>query len=98
MKIVFTQTARADLEDIGDYVAQDNPRRALRFVRELRATVLELAQNPRAFPPVPRRERCKIRCCPISHYPIFYCIEANRLVIVPILHGARDEPLLFPEA
>jgi toxin ParE1/3/4 len=60
---------------------------------------VKLAQIPHAFPLVPRHERHGIRRRPIGNYLIFYRIEADRLVIVHILHGARDyEPLLFPEA
>jgi toxin ParE1/3/4 len=97
MKVVFTRAARADLEDIGNYIARGNPRRALSFARELRAAALALADTPQAFPLVPRHEHHGIRR-PAGNYLIFYRIEAERLVIVRVLHGARDyEPLLFPE-
>ena len=36
MIIVLTREAEHDLEQIGDYIALDNPHRALSFVRELR--------------------------------------------------------------
>ena len=35
MIVVFTAEAEADLERIGDFIAQDNPRRAASFVTEL---------------------------------------------------------------
>jgi len=35
MKVLITAEAEADLEAIGDYIARDNPARALSFVREL---------------------------------------------------------------
>ncbi len=37
MKVVFTREAEEGLERIGDYIAQDNPRRALSFIAALRA-------------------------------------------------------------
>jgi toxin ParE1/3/4 len=53
---------------------------------------------PRAFPPMPRYERHGIHRRPVGNYLIFYRIEAERVVIVYVLHGARDyESLLFPE-
>lgn len=98
MKVVFTQSAKTDLEQIGDYIAQDNPRRALSFIQELRAAALSLAETPRAFPFVPRYEQHGIRRRPIGNYLIFYRVEANQLVILHVLHGARDyEPLIFPD-
>jgi plasmid stabilization system protein ParE len=33
MPCAFTPFAEADLEAIGDYIARDNPRRALTFIR-----------------------------------------------------------------
>ena len=36
MRLVFLPQAEMDLEAIGDYIALDNPRRAISFVRELR--------------------------------------------------------------
>ena len=34
--VIFSVKAEHDLEQIGDYIAEDNPHRALLFVRELR--------------------------------------------------------------
>jgi len=36
MIVRILPAARAELETIGDYIARDNPRRAVSFVRELR--------------------------------------------------------------
>ena len=36
MRSIFLPAAIADLEGIGDYIARDNPRRAISFVAELR--------------------------------------------------------------
>lgn len=49
-------------------------------------------------PLVPRYEHHGIRRRPQASYLIFYRIEDDRVVIIRILHGARDyEALLFPE-
>ncbi len=37
MRLLITPLAERDIEDIGDYIARDNPKRALTFVAELRA-------------------------------------------------------------
>ncbi len=50
MKVALTAGARADLEDIADQIAKDAPRRAISFVRELRASASLLARTPRAYP------------------------------------------------
>jgi plasmid stabilization system protein ParE len=43
VKIVITDEAYADIERIGDYIARDNPRRAISFVQELVEHCLGLA-------------------------------------------------------
>ncbi|MGH6905274.1 MAG: type II toxin-antitoxin system RelE/ParE family toxin [Geminicoccaceae bacterium] len=50
MRLAFTPLAEADLEAIGDYIARDNPRRALTFVREMRQRCERIAEMPRAAP------------------------------------------------
>jgi len=36
MKVVFSPLSKRDLEEIGDFVAADNPRRAVSFIWEMR--------------------------------------------------------------
>lgn len=48
-RVTFTPLAEADLESIGDYIAQDNPRRALSFLAELRAQCSKIANAPQAY-------------------------------------------------
>jgi plasmid stabilization system protein ParE len=36
MKLVFTDEAKADLLQIGEWIAEDNPARAFTFVNELK--------------------------------------------------------------
>jgi plasmid stabilization system protein ParE len=48
MKLVFTLAARADLRSIGEFIAADNPRRAMTFIDELEQHCRTLAAKPRA--------------------------------------------------
>ena len=99
MRVVFSDAAKADLTEIGDYIARDNPRRALAFVRGLRAAALQLSVMPNAFPLVPGSRHHGIRRRVIGRYLIFYRVDADRIAILRVLHGARDyERLLFPDA
>ncbi|AER56640.1 hypothetical protein DSC_09970 [Pseudoxanthomonas spadix BD-a59] len=96
MIVQLSAEAEGDLERIGDYIAKDNPRRALTFVRELREKCMDLALTPEAFPLVSRYERHGIRRCVHGPYLIFYRVAADRVLIVQVLHGAMDyAPLLF---
>lgn len=99
MNVVLAATAEADLEAIGDYIARDNPARAISFVRELREACLRLSEAPRAFPLVPRHESTGVRRRVHGNYLIFYRLGAHCVEIIHVLHGAMDyEPLLFPQS
>ena len=98
MRVEISAEAERDLEAIGDHIAHDNPRRAISFLRELRARGLDLAGMAEAFPLVPRYAAVGVRRRLHGAYLIFYRIEAERIVIVHILHGAMDyASILFPE-
>ena len=97
MKVVFSAEAIADLEEIGDYIAKDSPRRARTFLAELRDASLDIAHFPEKFQLVPRYERDGLRRRPHGAYLIFYTIEPEFIAVVHILHGAQDyEAILAP--
>ncbi len=98
MRVILSRSAQASLRDIARYIARDNRQRAASFVRELQAKAQDIARIPRAFPLVPRYEHHGIRRRPFGAYLIFYRVENNQVLILEILHGARDyEALLFPD-
>jgi len=98
MIVVFSAAAEAELEAIGDWIAKDNPRRALSCVTELREACSKLGRTPRAFPLVPCYEHSGIRRRVNGNYLIFYRTGERYVEIVHILHGARDyEAILFSE-
>jgi toxin ParE1/3/4 len=97
MIVELTAAAEADLEAIGDYIAQDNPARALSFVRELSRSCLELAEMPEACPIVSRYEHHGVRRRVHGRYLIFYRVAEGHIVILHVLNGAMDvEAILFP--
>jgi toxin ParE1/3/4 len=96
--INVSAAAEADLESIGNWIAEENPNRAVTFVRELRERCHGLVDMPRAFPLVPRFEHTGIRRRRYGSYLIFYRVDAAAIEIVRIIHGAREyETILFPE-
>ncbi|NNU38592.1 type II toxin-antitoxin system RelE/ParE family toxin [Rhizobium sophorae] len=90
MILQFSNEAESDLEQIADYIARDNPRRALSFVRELRSKCEDLVDSPDGFALVPRYEPHGIRRRIHGNYLIFYRVENAKVVIVHVLHGATD--------
>jgi toxin ParE1/3/4 len=99
MTLFFSAEARADLVRIGDYIARDNPLRALSFVEELEGRCKAILARPSAYPLVPRHESTGIRRAVHGNYLIFYRIAPEAVAIVHVLSGAMNvEALLFPEA
>lgn len=98
MNIRFTAEAKADLQHIGDYIAKDNPARALSFVEELERKCRTIAASPKACPLVPRYEQYAIRRGVHENYLIFYRIEGEQLIILHILHGAMDYAAILFES
>jgi toxin ParE1/3/4 len=99
MKLVFTDEAKFDLDDIGDRIADHNPVRAVAFVDELVARCAKLTGAPYAYPLVPRHgnsEISGIRRVVYGHYLIFYRITTDAVEIVRVLHGARDFESILP--
>jgi toxin ParE1/3/4 len=93
-RLDYLPQAEHDLDDIKRYIARDNPRRALSFIRELRQSCERLAENPligRARPEL----RARLRSLPHGSYIIFYHAESDGVTIARILHGSRDITKLF---
>ena len=97
MIVVISDAAEAELEAIGDWIAEGNPTRALSFVMELRRRCEALSDMPTGFPLVPRYKHLGIRRRPYGDYLIFYRVLNDTVEILHVLHRARDyEPILFP--
>lgn len=99
MMVVFTDTAKAGLREIGRYIARDSKTRALSFVQDLRKAAHVLSDYPEAYPLIQNYERYGHRLKPYRDYLIIYTVETDRIIIEAILHGARDyTAILFPES
>lgn len=89
MHVELSTAALRDLEGIGDYIAQDNPRRAKSFVGELRGQCARIALSPHAY-----RLRAelgeRIRSCAYGNYIIFFHEDGIMVRILRVLHGSMD--------
>ena len=91
MQLLITPLAACDLEQIGDYIAQDNPIRAGTFVAELHAHCKKICSNPEGYQRHPELS-ADLRSCVHGNYAIFFESTTEQVTIVRILHGARDIP------
>jgi toxin ParE1/3/4 len=93
-RCLFSVVAARDLEDIGDYIARDNPERALSFVRKIQEQCRKITAYPEAAPLRPELGE-GIRMVPFGRYLIFYTVHDDHVRIERILHGSRNILDLF---
>jgi len=95
MRLVLTDTAKADLHDIESYIVQRNAMAAVRVVDQ----ILTIAGMLEDHPKLGRKYEAGVRRLSVPRYP--YCLyyrvdEAGQIVIVlTILHTKRIPPT-FP--
>ena len=94
MRVAISPLAERDLEAIGDYIADDNPARAVSFVAELRDQCATIAKAPQAYRLRPELGE-GVRSCAHGNYVVFFTVTKARLTIVRVLHGAMDIPSQF---
>lgn len=87
----WLRRALRDLEDAYSYVAADNPAAARRLVAQIEKGVLQLARHPNLGRAgrVPGTRELVIAGTP---FLAIYRVEADRTVILTVLHGARKWP------
>jgi toxin ParE1/3/4 len=50
LRCIFSVLAESDLEEISDYIARENPERAVSFIQEIRDRCLKITTSPEAAP------------------------------------------------
>jgi len=91
MRIVWSDVAEADLDDLYDYIARDVPYYAEQFVDRLIEAAGVLKDHPRLGRQVPEAdEREDIRELIFQSYRVIYLVEADQVHILTVIHGRRD--------
>ena len=96
MKVRWTPEAEAERLEIGEYIALDNPRAAVRMDSLLETAVLKLSDFPRIGRPgaiVGTRE-----LIPHESYRVVYEIRGDGIWILSVVHTARQWPPVEDEA
>jgi toxin ParE1/3/4 len=89
-RLVISPAAENDLNDILEYIAQDKPEAALRWVRKIRETFTIVAENPEIGE---RRREFKtgiFRSTLVGSYVVFYGPIVDGIEIARVVSGARD--------
>jgi toxin ParE1/3/4 len=88
VKLAFSPRAAVDLEEIGDYIALENPSRAVSFIREIEQHCRKIAKRPAAFP-VREDLAAGIRMAVHGNYLIFFRRLDKTVRVERVIHGAR---------
>jgi toxin ParE1/3/4 len=96
VRIEVSSLVEGDLDAIADYIAQDNPRRALSFIREIREQILALGHRPLRF-----RLRIELeedaRVALAGRYGILFRIREDAVRVERVVYVTHDLLSLFRE-
>jgi toxin ParE1/3/4 len=93
-RVEISYQAGRDLEEIEDFISRDNPDAAAQLIQEILEKCELLSRHPQAGDD--RSElHPGLRGFPVGNYLIFYSLPSDGIIVVRIIHGARDVPKLF---
>jgi addiction module RelE/StbE family toxin len=90
MKVRWTNEALDRLVEIEDFIAQDNPRRARRFVTALIEEGESLSKNARRGRTVPEISSPDIREVIVRNYRVIYRLQPGQVEILTVFEGHRQ--------
>ncbi len=90
MRVDWSDLALDDLDDISRYISKDSPHYAREFVERIFDTTDQLNELPLSGRVVPEIEDKSIRELIVQGYRVMYRVEANRALILAVMHGRRE--------
>jgi plasmid stabilization system protein ParE len=93
MKIVWSRLAIDRASEIADYIAQDKPSAAEKWVNTVFSKVEQLQSSPELGRIVPEIRNDRFRELLYGNYRIVYRIEKKQISILTIRHGKQILPV-----
>ncbi len=87
--LVWTEPALYDLNEIGDYIALNNPSASFRLMRKVVASIERLARYPESGRVIPEIGPSPFREVIVGPCRIFYRIKQNKVFILHVMRGER---------
>lgn len=96
-KLIFSDLALNDLEEIVLYISKDSKENAINFYNILMESAKMLESFPLLGVLVPDKKLSsrKYRMLIIGDYLLFYKTNNQEIRVLRVLHGRRDYPYLF---
>jgi toxin ParE1/3/4 len=89
MRVIWAETALANLEQIHTYIAEDKPEAAGRLAQRILTSAERLAKRPYLGRPGREPETRELLVAG-TPYLLCYQVHRNRLAILSVLHAARE--------
>jgi len=94
-RVVWTETAWADLEQLVTYIAKDSSNYAAAFAREALKASRSLARFSNRGREVPEFCDPNVREIFVRSYRLIYAVSVDVVRILGLVHGARDLQALW---
>lgn len=91
MQLKLSRFIEGDLDDVASFIAQDNPRRAVTFIKEIRTKFSEIQLTPLTFQLRPDIGD-EARMATLGNYAILFRIIGDVVRIERVVYGGRDLP------
>ena len=95
-RFILAPEAVQDLDGIWEYIADDSPDAADRFIAKLHRAIRKLAETPRMGHT--RQDLAGLRAIlfwPVGEYLILYRVSKRHIEVVAVVHGRRDIPVFL---
>ena len=94
MRLELSRFIEGDLDDIASYIAQDNPRRAVTFIQDIRAKFEDIQRGPLIYQLRPDIGE-EARMATVGNYAILFRVIGETVHIERVTYGGRDLPAVF---
>ena len=94
-KVIWSYEATDDLNALAEYIAKDSSFYAAAFTQQILDVSRSLNEFSERGRIVPELGNPNIRELLIREYRLIYSIEQSRVVILALVHGARDLKALW---
>ena len=93
-RLEFSGFIESDLDDIADYIAQDNPIRAVTFIKDIRTKFNEIRRTPLIYQSRPEIGE-EARMATVGNYAILFRVVGDAVRIERVTYGNRDLPYVL---
>jgi len=94
MRLELSRFVEGDLDDIAGFIAQDNPRRAVTFIQDIRAKFMDIQRGPLIYQLRPDIGE-EARMATVGNYAILFRLAGEAVRIERVAYGGRDLPAVF---